>query len=158
MAEDLVKLAGLLIFLALIWRPASRFLLNGLDARSARIKDELEQAHRLREEAQSMLAKYQRELHEGEARAQAILRHAEEEAARQERLMREKLETAMQRRTKQAMDRIATAEARALQDIRAQAAMLSVRATESLLKTRLDGEQAKVMLHRSLDEVRSRLA
>lgn len=157
MAEDLVKLAGLVIFLALVWRPASRVLLASLDGRSARIKAELEQAQRLREEAQTMLAKYQRELHEGEARAQAILRYAEEEAERQERLVREKLEAAMQRRTKQAMDRIATAEARALQDIRAQAAMLSVRATETLLRQHLKGDHASQMLDRSLDEVRRKL-
>jgi F-type H+-transporting ATPase subunit b len=158
MAEDLVKLAGLLIFLALVWRPAARVVTSALDARGVRIKNELEQAQRLREEAQSMLATYQRELHEGEARAQAILRHAEEEAERQERLLREKLEVAMQRRTKQAMDRIATAEGRALQDIRAQAAMLSVRATETLLREHLQGDQANSMLERSLDEVRQKLA
>jgi F-type H+-transporting ATPase subunit b len=158
MAEDLVKLAALVIFLALVWRPAARFVTGALDGRAARIKAELEQAQRLREEAQTMLAKYQRELHEGEARAQAILRHAEEEADRQERLLRDKLEAAMQRRTKQAMDRIATAEARALQDIRAQAAILSVRATETLLRERLQGEQASRMLERSLDEVRQKLA
>jgi F-type H+-transporting ATPase subunit b len=158
MAEDLVKLAGLLIFLAIVWRPASRFLMGALDGRAARIKAELEEAQRLREEAQTMLAKYQRELHEGEARAKAILQHAEEEADRQERLLRGKLEAAMQRRTKQAMDRIATAEARALQDIRAQAAMLSVRATERLLEQHLKGDHAATMLDRSLEEVRQKLA
>ena len=157
MAEDLVKLAGLLIFLAIVWRPASRALLAALDGRTARIKHELDEAQRLREEAQSLLAKYQRELHEGEARAQAIRRHAEEEAERQDRLLREKLEAAMQRRTKQAMDRIAAAESRALQDIRARAALLSVRATEGLLRQHLDGAQARAMLDRSLAEIKTKL-
>lgn len=157
MAEVIVLAIALVVLIALVWRPMSRIVVSTLDGRSARIKAELEAAHRLREEAQSMLAKYQRELHEGEARAQTIIQHAQEEAERVDRLTREKLEAAMQRRTKQAMDRIATAEARALQDIRAQAAALSVRATEALLRQHLDGDRVRALQEQALDEVRQKL-
>lgn len=158
MSETIVLVLALAILAGAVWRPVSRLVGQTLDGRAARIRAELEAAHRLREEAQSMLAKYQRELHEGEARAQAIIQHAREEALRLDRLQREKLEAAMQRRTQQVMDRIATAEARALQDIRAQAAMLSVRATATLLRQHLDTDRARALQAQALDEVRRKLA
>lgn len=158
MAEIIILVIALVILIAAVYRPLTRGVFGALDSRAERIKHELEEAQRLREEAQSMLANYQRKLHEGEAQAKAIVDHAQEEAQRLERLSREQLEQRMQRRTQQAMDRIAAAESRALQDVRAQAAQLSVQATRELLRAHLDGDRAKVVMDDALDEVRRKLA
>ena len=158
MGELIILAIALVILIAAIYRPLTRAVFGALDSRAERIKHELEEAQRLREEAQSMLANYQRKLHEGEAQAKAIVDHAHEEAQRLERLSREQLEQRLQRRTQQATDRIAAAESRALQDVRAQAAQLSVRATRELLRSRLQGDQARAVLDRSLEEVRRELA
>jgi len=158
MGETIILLVALAILVAAVYRPLTRAVFGALDSRAERIKHELEEAQRLREEAQSMLANYQRKLHEGEAQAKAIVDHAQEEAQRLERLSREQLEERMQRRTQQAMDRIAAAESRALQDVRAQAAQLSTHATRELLRAHLDGDRARTVMDRALDEVRRELA
>ncbi len=158
MAEKLVLLLALVIFIALIYRPVTRAVFGSLDARAVRIKEELEEAKRLREEAQILLAQYERKLHEGEAQAQAIVDHAQEEAQRLERMTREQLEQTMQRRTQQAMDRIAAEEGRALQDVRAQAAGLSVDATRALLVQHLSGDRATSLMDEAVEEVRRKLA
>jgi F-type H+-transporting ATPase subunit b len=158
MGETIILLVALVILVAAVYRPLTRAVFGALDSRAERIKHELEEAQRLREEAQSMLANYQRKLHEGEAQAKAIVDHAHEEAQRLERLSREQLEQRMQRRTQQAMDRIAAAEGRALQDVRAQAAQLSADATRELLKAHLDGDRARAVMDRALDQVRRELA
>ncbi len=158
MGETIILVVALVILIAAIYRPLTRAVFGALDGRAERIKHELEEAQRLREEAQSMLANYQRKLHEGEAQAKAIVEHAQEESKRLERLSREQLEQRMQRRTQQAMDRIAAAESRALQDVRAQAAHLSVEATRELLRARLEGDRARSVMDQSIDEVGRRLA
>jgi F-type H+-transporting ATPase subunit b len=158
MGETIILVVALLILAAAVYRPLTRAIFGALDTRAERIKHELEEAQRLREEAQSMLANYQRKLHEGEAQAKAIVDHAHEEAQRLERLSREQLEQRMQRRTQQAMDRIAAAESRALQDVRAQAAQLSVQATRELMKSHLDGDRARAVMDQSLEEIRRELA
>jgi F-type H+-transporting ATPase subunit b len=158
MGETIILLIALAILVAAVYRPLTRAMFGALDSRAERIKHELDEAQRLREEAQSMLANYQRKLHEGEAQAKAIVDHAREEAQRLERLSREQLEQRMQRRTQQATDRIAAAESRALQDVRAQAAQLSMHATRELLKAHLDGDRARAVMDRALDEVRRELA
>jgi len=158
MTTELILLIALALFIAAVWRPLTRAVFGSLDARAERIRDELEEAQRLREEAQTMLAQYQRKLHEGEAHAAAIVEHAQEEAKRLERQARTQLEQTMQRRTQQALDRIAAAESRALQDVRAQAAHLSVQATRELLKSHLEGDRARTVMDQSLEEVRRELA
>jgi len=157
MAELIVLLVALAILVAAVWRPLTRAVFGALDARAERIRHELDEAQRLREEAQSMLANYQRKLHEGETQAKAIVDHAHEEAQRLERLSREHLEQRLQRRTQQAMDRIAAAESRALQDVRAQAAQLSVQTTRELLRAHLEGDRAQAVMDQALDEVRRKL-
>jgi len=158
MSTELILLIALVVLIAAVYRPFTRTVFGALDGRAERIRKELEQAQRLREEAQSMLAQYQRKLHEGEAQAQAIVEHAEEEAKRLERLAREQLEATLQRRTQQATDRIAAAEGRAVQDVRAQAARLSAETTQALLAKHLTGDRAAGAMDQAIDEVRRRLA
>lgn len=157
MTAELILLIALAVLVVAVWRPATRAIFGGLDSRAERIRAELEGAQRLREEAQAMLAQYQRKLHEAEAHAKTIVDHALEEVQRAERHSRTQIEQTLQRRTQQAMDRIAAAEGRALQDVRAQAASLSVDATRALLRANLEGDRARAVMNDALDEVRAKL-
>jgi F-type H+-transporting ATPase subunit b len=155
---ELWLLIALIILLAAIYRPLSKTILGALDGHAAKVRAELDQAKRLREEAQSLLASHQRQLLSGEDRARAIVEHAREETARQAERHRVELEASMQRRTEHAMARIAQEEARALHDVRVRAATLAVRTTERLLREQVDGQQAQALLDDAISEVGRKLA
>lgn len=156
-AEELVLLAALVILVGALWRPVSRFVTQALDARAERIRRELDDAQRLHEEAKAMLAKYQRQLHEGHKLAAEILERANAERARIESRMRQEFELAVRRRTQQALDRIAQEEQRALGQVRARAAELTIRTTRQLVADRLDAEGARKLLDGAIAEVGSKL-
>src|SRR5215467_39190 len=73
---------AVIIFAIGVWKPARRAVLGGLDSRAARIRDELDTARRLREEAQEALAGYQKQQRDAAAEAEAIIAHARAEAER----------------------------------------------------------------------------
>jgi F-type H+-transporting ATPase subunit b len=149
---------ALLILVALVWRPFQRSVLGGLDERSERIRKELDEAQRLHEEAKSMLARYRRQLHEGEELARDISERAETERRRLEERMRADFQAITERRTQQALDRIAQEEGRAVGELRTRAASLAVRATRELLTERLDEAEAQRMMRNAVGEVQRRLA
>jgi F-type H+-transporting ATPase subunit b len=157
-AEELVLLVALLLLIAGLWRPVKKALLGALDARGESIRRDLDEAQRLHEEAKGLLARYQRQLHEGETLAAEILEHAEAERNRLEARMRQEFEMAVERRTQQATDRIAQEEARALQEVRARAADLTVRTTRRLLTEQLGPEQAQQLIGGAIEEVGRKLA
>jgi F-type H+-transporting ATPase subunit b len=156
-AEELVLLVALVILVAALWRPASRVVTGALDARAERIRRELDDAQRLHEEAKAMLAKYQRQLHEGQKLAAEILERANAERARIEARMKQEFETTVRRRTQQAMDRIAQEEQRALAEVRARAADLTIRTTRQLVVDRLDADSARKLLDGAIAEVGAKL-
>lgn len=156
-AEELVLLVALVILVAALWRPASRFVTGALDARAERIRRELDDAQRLHEEAKAMLARYQRQLHEGQKLAAEILERANAERARIETRMKQEFEATVRRRTQQAMDRIAQEEQRALAEVRARAAELTIRTTRQLVADRLDVDSARKLLDGAIAEVGAKL-
>jgi len=99
---------------------------SALDKRAEEIKDQLEEARRLREEAQTLLASYMRKQKEAEDQAEAIIAQAKHDAA--ERL---------DRRAAQAEAKIANAEAQAMAEVKAKAADVALNAAESLLRDTL---------------------
>lgn len=156
--EELWLLISLIILFAVVFRPLKRTVLGGLDGHAEKVRSELEEAKRLREEAQSLLAEQQRRLASGEDQTRAIVQQAEAEARRQTERHREELEAALRRRTELAEARIAQEEARAIQELRVHAATLAVRTTERLLAEQLDGEKAGAMVDRAIQEVGRKLA
>ena len=86
------------IFIAVVWKPARKALIGSLDERAARIRDELDEARRLRDEAEQLLAEYQRKQREAAAEAEAIIAHAREEAERIAAQSARDLEQALARR------------------------------------------------------------
>jgi len=155
---ELWLLIALIVLIAVIYKPVTRVIFGALDGHAGKVRAELEQAKRLREEAQSLLATQQRQLLGGEDRARAIVEHAKEETERQVERHRTELEASMRRRTEHAMARIAQEEARALQEVRNRAATLAVRTTERLLREQVDGQQAQVLLDDAIQDVGRKLS
>jgi F-type H+-transporting ATPase subunit b len=158
MAHILLELLALVILIAIIYKPVSKVIVGGLDGHAAKVRAELDGAKRLREEAQSLLAGYQRQLANGEDQARAIVEHARVETERQVERHRAELEASLRRRTEQAMGRIAQEEARALQELRAYAATLAIRTTERLLRERIDGPHAQALLDGAIEQVGRKLS
>ena len=121
-------------------------IVKALDDRSARIKAELDEAARLRQEAEAVLAQYRRKQKEADSEAEAIILNACDEAERLAAEARAKVEDFVARRTKMAETTIARAEAQALADVRAAAADAAVAAAEKILVDTARGGMAEALI------------
>jgi F-type H+-transporting ATPase subunit b len=130
---------------------------SALDHRRDRIKAELDEARRLREEAQSLLAHYHQKQKDAEAEAAAILTNAKADAERMAQEAEAKMNEFVGRRTKMAEAKIAQAEAQALADVRAAAADAAVTAAERILKDTAKGKVAEDLLARGIEDVKNKL-
>ncbi len=130
---------------------------SALDHRRDRIKAELDEARRLREEAQSLLAHYHQKQKDAEAEAAAILTNAKADAERVAQEAEAKMNEFVGRRTKMAEAKIAQAEAQALADVRAAAADAAVTAAERILKDTAKGKVAEDLLARGIEDVKNKL-
>ncbi|MCJ8142698.1 ATP F0F1 synthase subunit B [Ancylobacter sp. A5.8] len=128
-----------------------------LDQRGERIRTELEEARRLKEEAQKLVAEYKRRQHEAEEEAETIISTARAEAERLAAETKTKLEELIARRTKMAEQKIAQAEAQALADVKAAAADAAVKAAETLLAANVVGQTADRLLDDAVAEVKNKL-
>jgi F-type H+-transporting ATPase subunit b len=127
---------ALIAFFAILLRMGvHKTVAKTLDERADAIRTELDDAKRLREEAQEMLASYQRKQREAEGEAEAILDQAKAEAKMLKNQAREELTLRLERRTALAEQRIAQAEAQAAAEVKAAAAELAVAAAQQILKT-----------------------
>ena len=146
------------IFLAVLAKlGVHRMILAALDARSARIKTELDEARRVRDEAQALLAAYQRKRAEADREADAILDAAKEEAERLAAEAKAKVEEFVVRRTKMAETKIAQAEAQALADVRAAAAEAAVGAAERILAETTKGKVGENLIAQGIRDLKAKL-
>ena len=136
---------------------AHKTLLSALDHRADRIKAELDDARRLKEEATKVLADYKARRASAEAEAQEIVASAKTEAERIAAEAKAKMEDFVARRTKAAEGKIALAEAQALADVRAAAAEAAVAAASSVLSRTVKGQVADDLLAKGIAEVRQKL-
>ena len=127
----------ILFFIVVAYFKVPGILLRSLDSRADEIRGELAEAKRLREEAQEMLASYQRKQREAEAEAEAIVAQAKSEAKTLKAEARKEMTERLERRTAMAEQRIAQAEAHAAAEVKAAAAELAASAAEEILKTKL---------------------
>ena len=126
---------------------------RGLDARAKKIRADLDEADALLEEAQGLLASYQKKQREAADEAQEIKARAKEEAERIVENGRARLEDALQRREKLAMDRIVQAEASALDEIRIRTVDIALDATRDLLASNLSDDKASAMLDDAIERL-----
>lgn len=148
---------GIVILIVAVYKPLKRSFTTALDTRAARIKTELDEAARLREEAAALLAQYQAKQREALAEAQEILHHAAEEAERNRRRAESDLEASLRRREQQAVDRIAQAEVKAIDEVRMLAVDLAMAATSRLLRDRLDEARAGKLIDQAIAELPEKL-
>jgi len=134
-----------------------RTVLTTLDHRSARIKSELDDARRLKEEAAKLLAEYQARSASAEREAQDIIAGAKADAERIAAEAKIKTEDFVARRTRTAESKIALAEAQAVADVRAAAADAAVSAASTILLQSVKGDVANDLLSRGIAEVREKL-
>lgn len=150
-------LVAFVIFVAAFSRPIGRAITQGLDKRADKIRADLDEAEKLREEAQDLLATYQRKQRDAANEAEAIIAHAREESERIAAHGKERIEASLARREQLALERIKRAEAQALTDVRAHAIDVAVEATRSYLADRVTDPQAEKLLEAAIKELPKKL-
>jgi len=150
-------LVAFVIAITLVVRKGKPAILRMLDERAARAKAEIAEAEQLRDEAKTLLDQYQKKQHEALADAKAIMQHAAEEAARNRDAAAAELAAALKRREQHAMERIAQAEAKATQEVRAFAVDLAIAATRKLIEGNLDASRATQLVDQAISELPQRL-
>ncbi|MCT7663079.1 F0F1 ATP synthase subunit B [Shinella kummerowiae] len=149
---------GLILFLALIaYLKVPAMMAKGLDARAEKIQNELAEAKRLREEAQHLLAEYQRKRKDAEAEAASIVAAAEREASLLTAEAKQKTEEYVTRRTALSEQKIKQAEADAINAVRAAAVDLAVAAAEKVIAAKADATTGKALFDNAISEVKTRL-
>ena len=125
---------GLVIFVGVaLYAGLPRAISGMLDNRIKKIEDDLNEAKRLREEAQALLADYGRKRKEAESEAEGIITAAQEEAQRMREEADEALKDMVARRTKTVEEKIAQAEATALAEVRSRSADVAIEAARVIL-------------------------
>jgi len=145
---------ALILFLAILWfTGAFKVALGALDSKAETIQQNLEEAARLRTEAEALLADIRQQRVESEAQGAAMLANAEAEAKRLEVESKAKLEEQIQRRAKLAERRIANAEAQAFADVKAAAADLAAQMAEQVLAARIAAAQSDPLIDAALSQM-----
>lgn len=151
-------LVALLIFIAILfYYKVPSMLTRSLDGRAKRISDELDEARRLREEAQQVLAEYQRKHSEAEKEVESIIAAAKREADAMTQEARKKMEDYVERRNKLAEQKIVQAEEGATQAVRSAVVDLAVEAAGKIIAKELDTKKADALFRTSLDNIKNQL-
>lgn len=145
------------VFVGLMVWKASKPILAGIDARGERIKAELDEAQRLREEAQKALAEYKRKQRDVAKEAEDLLANAKHEANLLRNQAAEDLKATLARREKAALEKIAQAEVQAVQDVRALAVDIAMAATAKLLSENVDPNRDQAMVDQAIKDLGQKL-
>ena len=156
-AETWVAIAFVAFLGVLGYVGVHRQLAKALDDRAARIKAELDEARKLRDDAAQLLADYKRKRQEAESEAQGIVAGARAEAERMAADAKAKVEEFVDRRTKLAETKIAQAEAQAAAEVRGAAADAAVAAAERILAQETKGKLAAELIAKGIEDVRKKL-
>jgi F-type H+-transporting ATPase subunit b len=149
---------ALVIFLIIAARAgAFRTMAAGLDGRAARISKDLDDARKLREEAQALLDSYKQKRLEAEKEAAGIIAQAKADAEEYAAEARRKLSESLDRRSAQAELKIAQAEAAATKEVRARATDLAVAAAAALSAEATKGAKGADLVAQSIAAVKTRL-
>lgn len=146
-------LVAFVVFFGLIGRPVGKLVVTALDKRADGIRDEIDEAEKLREDAQDLLATYQKRQRDAARDAEAILEHAREEASRLAAEGEEQLAQALKRRERLALDRIGQAETAALDQIRALTVDIALEAAEKVMAGSLKGKKAGALIDAAIKNI-----
>ncbi|MGH7100263.1 MAG: F0F1 ATP synthase subunit B [Stellaceae bacterium] len=154
--EYYVLLAAI-IFVAVLWRRGRQTVIGTLDARGARIREELDSARTLREEAECTLAEYREKQREAAAEAETVVAHARAEAERMAAQAARDLEGVLERRRRLAEERIAQEQQKALAEIRALAVDLAVAAARQVIAGAIDETRGAALIDAEIAALPPRL-
>jgi F-type H+-transporting ATPase subunit b len=151
-------LVALVIFIGLlVYMKVPAMVGKSLDDRADRIRSELEEAKRLRDEARELLGQYERRRKEAETEAQQIVASAKHEAELITREAKAKTEEFVTRRTAMAEQKIAQAEAQAVAEVKSTAVDLAIEAAHKLIAAKAAGKTAESLVASSIAEIKSKL-
>lgn len=155
---DFVVLLGFILFIVvLVYFNVPGLLIGLLDKRADDIRSELDEARALREEAQALLASYERKQAEVKGQADRIVAQAKEEASLAADQAREELKKTVARRLEAAQAQIASAEAAAVKQVRDQAATVAVAAARDVVAGQMTAATADSLIDDSIAQVGAKL-
>lgn len=156
-SDYVVALAAILFIALLVWKKVPGLIVGLLDKRAEKIRGELEEARRLREEAQTLLASYERKQKEVEGQAEQIVANAKAEAERAAAEAKANLAASIDRRVKAADDQIASAEASAMKEVRDRAVSVAMAAASSAIAAKMTAAKGGAMIDDAIKEVGAKL-
>jgi F-type H+-transporting ATPase subunit b len=156
-AEFWVGVSFVGFFLVLLYYKVPALIAKALDERADAIRKELDEARRLREEAQNLLADYQKKHRNAGQEADAIVEQARREAQLYAEETRAALAETVERRTRQAEEKIARAEAQAVDDVRSAAVDMAIAAAEKVLREKAAGPAGAALIDDTIRNLKGRL-
>ena len=145
------------VFVIAVFKPIRNAATGALDGKIAQIRNELEEAQRLREEAQATLAAYQLKQRDATQEVEAMMARAKSEAESHRKAAESALETILKRQEQLAVEKIQQAEAAAVQEIRDRAVTVALAATVKLLEEKLAGESGDTLIDDAIKALPERL-
>ncbi len=157
MAEFWVAVAFVAFLVIVLYYKVPAMIAKALDERAEAIRKELDEARRLRQEAQDLLADYQNKHRNVGQEADGIIEQARREAEAFAQETRTALKDSLERRTKIAEEKIARAEAQAMDEVRATAVEVALAAAERILREKVTGSGGASLLDQSIRDLKGRL-
>ncbi|TCS62205.1 F0F1 ATP synthase subunit B family protein [Varunaivibrio sulfuroxidans] len=145
------------ILIALFGKKVFVMIVGGLDDKIEKIRHDIDAATRLREEAQDKLAQFERKQHEAIGEAEQIIARAHEEAERMAQESAERLQDSLRRSEKLAKERIAQAEAQAIDEVRSKAIELAIEASRKILAEDLSTPKATQLIDDAIKDIETKL-
>ena len=152
-----VALAFVIFVAIIIYYKVPGLITGALDKRAEKISAELDEARRLREEAQALLANYERKHRDAMSEADEMVAHAQKEAERETAAAAARLERSIAAREQQALEKIALAEAQAEKEVRDAAVDVAVDAARAVIAQHVGGDQGSTLIDRSIKDLRRHL-
>lgn len=148
---------GFFIFVGFAFKPVGKAIIKALDDRSSQIRERIDESIRLREEAQEMLALYEHKQRDAIKEAEGIIARAQADAKALSEKAAKELEISLERRRRQAMERIALAEAQAVQEVRDKAVEIAVVAAEQAIARSMTAERSRRLIDDTIAEMSTKL-
>lgn len=145
------------LFIALTFKPLKNAMMGGLDKKIETIKAQVDEAARLREEAQSLLAEYERKQAKGAKHAEEIVAAARKDAEESRTRAEADLQEALVRQEKASLLKIEQAEEKAIQEVRSMAVELAISAATKLITERVDGKDGDALIDKAIKDLPNKL-
>ncbi len=151
-----VALAFVVVIAAFIYLRLPSKLIAALDDRADQIRNELEQAKKLREDAEALLAEYEAKRNAAEQQAEQIVADARANAEALAAEAKQKMEDSLERRTQQAQEKIARAEANMVKEVRLAVTSIAINAAEQVIRDTFSDKQKQALVAENLAEIDSK--